>query len=257
MAALATFFNTLLMDNFIRPDWPAPTGVHALITTRAGGISKPPYASLNLGLSVGDDPLAVAENRARVGLYLPGEPRWLRQMHGNRVVCADEQQAIPEADASVTRKTGTVLAIQMADCMPVLLCDVAGGVIGAAHAGWRGLSGGVIESTVQAMNLPGESLQAYLGPAIGPDNFEVGAEVRETFCRHDPQAELHFRPRQNRKWLADLYGLARQRLAALGVKQVYGGGFCTMADEARFFSYRRDGVTGRMAALIWLGPVHP
>lgn len=248
----------LLMDTFILPDWPGAANVHALITTRTGGVSKSPYASLNLGMSVGDDPLAVAENRARLRLRLPGEPCWMRQVHGHRVVQAEEEERQDTADfpiladASVTRKPGTILAIQIADCMPVLLCDSAGSVIGAAHAGWRGLSSGVIENTVRAMQAPGESLRAYLGPAIGPDNFEVGAEVREAFCRHDVQAEKYFSQQQNGKWLADLYGLARQRLAALGVTQVYGGGFCTMADKERFFSYRRDGVTGRMAALIWL-----
>lgn len=239
-------------DDWIIPDWPAPSGVKAFVTTRVGGVSSGPYASLNLGRHVADDPAAVAENRARVRCFLPADPRWLRQVHGNRVVVADATVDEPEADAAVTRKAGSVLAIQVADCMPVLLCDRAGTVIAASHAGWRGLAGGVIEQTVQTMGVRAGSLLAWLGPAIGPGNFEVGGDVRAAFCAREPDDEAYFRARPNGKWLADLYGLARQRLARLGVTAISGGGFCTVSDSARFFSYRRDGLTGRMAALIWL-----
>jgi YfiH family protein len=234
------------------PDWPAPAAVRAFISTRRGGVSRGPYAELNLGASVGDDAHAVAENRARMRAYLPSEPCWLRQVHGNRVIEARASGAAPEADASIAREINTVLVIQVADCMPVLLTDRAGSVIGAAHAGWRGLADGVIENTVRRMDVTPESLLAYLGPAIGPNYFEVGSEVREVFCKHDMQAEAHFHAKSNGKWLADLYGLARRRLGALGVGEIYGGGFCTVAEAERFFSFRRDGVTGRMAAFLWL-----
>lgn len=244
----------LLQDSdLILPDWPAPAGVRAFVTTRSGGLSVGPYASFNLGEHVGDDPDAVAGNRKRLRALLPEEPVWLRQVHGNRVIVADREAGVPEADASVTERPETVLAIQIADCMPVLLCDRAGTVAGAAHAGWRGLSSGVIENTMQAMQRPGDSLLAYLGPAIGPGNFEVGVEVRETFVAHDPRAAAHFQEKADGKYLADLYGLARQRLARLGITEVYGGSFCTVAEKDCFFSYRRDRTTGRMAALVWLG----
>lgn len=245
--------NGTVPEDCIVPDWPVAAGVQAFITTRCGGVSRGPFAELNLGASVGDDAGAVRENRARVRAYLPAEPCWLRQVHGNRVVWADPSALTPEADGCVTRERDTVLVIQVADCMPVLLADRAESAIGAVHAGWRGLAGGVIENAVRSMEVPPGSLLAYLGPAIGPDNFEVGPEVREVFCQHDVRAEMHFRAKANGKWLADLYGLARQRLGELGVAQVYGGGFCTVAEKERFFSFRRDGVTGRMAAFLWLG----
>ncbi|HVK53481.1 MAG TPA: peptidoglycan editing factor PgeF [Burkholderiales bacterium] len=238
--------------DWIIPDWPTPRNVRALITTRKGGVSVGPYEALNVGELVGDNPDIVAENRARIRLHLPGEPVWLRQVHGNKVIVADMAAGVPEADASVARKKGVALVVQTADCLPVLLCDVDGAVVGAAHAGWRGLSSGVIENTVQAMGVTGSRLLAFLGPAIGPDNFEVGSEVREIFVAQDGGAATHFRKKENGKWLADLYGLARRRLMALGVTRVFGGDFCTVADVDRFFSYRRDGITGRMATLIWL-----
>ena len=237
--------------DWIIPDWPAPANVKAIITTRAGGISTGQFASFNIADHVGDDACAVAENRQRLRQSLPSAPLWLMQVHGKRVVPAENTPATREADASVSDKPGTVLAIQTADCLPVLLCDRAGTRVGAAHAGWRGLCSGVIEATVHAMNRPGDALLAYLGPAIGPRHFEVGAEVRAAFLGHDFRAAEHFLVCPNGKWLANLYGLARQRLATVGVMDVYGGGFCTFAEQERFFSYRRDGVTGRMAALIW------
>ncbi|WP_148714881.1 peptidoglycan editing factor PgeF [Chitinolyticbacter meiyuanensis] len=235
------------------PDWPAPPRVRALVTTRAGGISSAPFDALNLGDHVGDDPAHVAENRRRVAALLPGEPLWLTQVHGTRVAEAGVDIIGAEADASAARAPGVVCAIMTADCLPLLLCDRAGSVVGAAHAGWRGLADGVIEATVAAMQCPTGELMAWLGPAIGADAFEVGDEVRATFVAHDATAAAAFRPgKQAGKWWADIYLLARQRLARLGIEAVYGGQHCTVTDDARFFSYRRDGQTGRMASLIWL-----
>ncbi len=242
------------MPDFIVPDWAAPPNVRALATTRTGGVSTAPWHSLNLGDHVGDDPGHVTENRRRLRRHLPAEPRWLRQVHGVR--CLDAalagSQSAPEADAACTTAPGVVCAVLTADCLPLLLCDTAGGAVAAAHAGWRGLAAGVIESTVAAMERPGDELMAWLGPAIGPAHFEVGAEVRELFLAHDAAAAAAFRPGAAGKWLCNMYLLARQRLAALGVCRITGADFCTMRDAGRFYSYRRDGITGRMASLIWL-----
>jgi len=236
---------------FIFPDWPAPPNVRALVTTRSGGVSSGPYASLNLGDHVGDDPAAVAENRRRLRALLPAEPVWLEQVHGTR--CLDAAQAADRrADAALARSPGVICAVLTADCLPVLLCDAAGTAVAVAHAGWRGLAAGVIEATVAALGLPGERLLAWLGPAIGPTRFEVGDEVRATFLAHDPAAAAAFVACPNEKWRCDLYQLARQRLAALGVRRPAGADFCTAGDTERFFSYRRDGSTGRMASLVWL-----
>lgn len=240
--------------DWIVPDWPAPNGVRSLITTRNGGVSCGPCASFNLGLSTEDDPQAVAANRALLRELLPQEPRWLKQVHGARVVAADGVSAPPEADASVARAPGTVCAIMIADCLPVLLTDRAGGIVAAAHAGWRGLAAGVVEATVRAMAVaPGEVL-AYLGPCIGSAAFEVGADVYEAFTGSDPAAQRAFRPLRPGKWLADLPELTRQALARTGVARVHGEPQCTYAEPQRFFSYRRDRTTGRMAALIWREP---
>lgn len=241
-----------MQAEFILPDWPAPPNVRALVTTRHGGVSSGPYASLNLGDHVGDDPAAVAENRRILRSQLPAEPRWLRQVHDT--LCIDATQAAPvcEADAAFARRPGVVCAVLTADCLPVLMCDTDGTVVAAAHAGWRGLAAGVIESTVAAMGVPTDRLLAWLGPAIGPQHFEVGGEVRDIFLAHDPQAAEAFVARPNGKWLCDIYRLATQRLTALGVCRPASADFCTVRDEARFFSYRRDGATGRMASLIWL-----
>ncbi|MGE5028196.1 MAG: peptidoglycan editing factor PgeF [Betaproteobacteria bacterium] len=243
-------------EGWIIPDWPAPSRVRALQTSRAGGVSAGPYASLNLGNHVGDDPAAVAENRALLRASLPAEPVWLRQVHGNVVADADRVQGIPDADAVLARRSGSVCAVMTADCLSLLLCDQAGEVVAAAHAGWRGLAGGVVEATVQAMRVAPERLLVWLGPAIGPAAFEVGDEVRQAFMAHDPQAAKAFvaNPANPQKWLADIFLLARQRLARLGVSRVYGGGLCTYTDATRFYSYRRDGATGRMATLVWLEP---
>jgi polyphenol oxidase len=240
--------------DWIVPDWPVPATVHALITTRAGGSSRGPYESLNLGTRVNDSADAVVANRAILRSLLPAEPAWLNQVHGTRVVEADAVTTPLEADASFTRSPGTVCTVLVADCLPVLLADRHGGVVAAAHAGWRGLAAGVIESTIAAMTCPPDQLIAYLGPAIGADAFEVGEDVYQAFLAHDSLAQQAFRPHAPGKWLADLFLLARQRLAASGVSAVYGGGLCTFSDPQRFFSHRRNRVTGRMAALIWLAP---
>jgi len=243
-----------LHPDWIVPHWPAPGGVRAVITTRAGGISPAPYDSMNFGLRSGDQESNVRRNRALLRRMLPAEPAWLRQVHGHRVVEADVAPDEVQADAAVAHAAGKVCVVMAADCMPVLLCDKAGTAVGAAHAGWRGLAGGVVEEAVRALDrAPGEII-AYLGPCIGPERFEVGDDVRAAFCAHDAQAACAFRPYPGRpgNWLCDLYVLARRRLHGLGVRGVYGGGFCTVNDR-RFFSHRRDqGTSGRMAGLIWL-----
>ncbi len=239
--------------DLIIPDWPAPANVRAVVTTRPGGVSLAPYDSFNLALHVGDDPAAVVENRARLRdrLQQP-EPLWLRQVHGIRVVAADQASAEPEADGSFSARAGAVCAVLTADCLPVLLCDRQGSRVAALHAGWRGLANGIIEAGVSALQARPSDLLAWLGPAIGPEQFEVGAEVRAAFMAVDPGAEAAFRPHISGKFLADIYRLARLRLTALGVTAIHGGDFCTVSDARRFYSYRRDGVTGRMASLIWM-----
>jgi YfiH family protein len=244
--------------DLIVPDWPAPSGVRAAFTLRTGGVSAPPFASLNLGAHVGDDPRAVAENRARVRkcLALPGEPVWLEQAHGCRVLDLDRPdgagRAAPgPADAALTRATGRVCVIQVADCLPVLLAAADGSAVAAAHAGWRGLAAGVLESTVQALGVPPRALLAWLGPAISQPHFEVGEEVRAAFLAHDPLSCGAFLANARGRWQCDLNALARGRLAGIGVRRVHGGLGCTFADAGRFYSYRREGRCGRMAALIW------
>ncbi len=240
------------MSSFILPHWPAPAGVRALATTRGGGVSGTPWHGFNLGDHVGDEAQAVAANRALLRRELPAEPVWLAQVHATR--CVDAASVIPgvEADASFTRQRGVVCAALTADCLPVLLCDDRATVVGVAHAGWRGLAAGVIESTVGAMDEPGTRLVAWLGPAIGAQVFEVGGEVRDLFVARDPQAASAFASAADGKWLCDICQLARQRLQSLGIDRIASSGCCTMSDAERFFSYRRDGVTGRMASLIWL-----
>jgi YfiH family protein len=238
--------------NFIVPEWPAPPGVRALSTSRRGGVSLGPWQGFNLGGHVDDDPLAVAENRALLRREVPAEPLWLTQVHGTRCVNAAFAMPGAEADASFSRQGGVVCAVLTADCLPLLLCDERATVVAIAHAGWRGLAAGVIEATVAAMQEPGERLMAWLGPAISEQAFEVGGEVRERFLDHDPRAASAFAAVLNGKWRCDIYQLARQRLQALGIDRVSGGRCCTFTDAERFFSYRRDGLTGRMASLIWL-----
>jgi len=238
---------------FLRPDWDAPANVRAVMTTRRGGVSRGPWDSFNLATHVGDDSGAVAANRHRLrhALGLPAEPAWLEQVHGNAVAVPEREDSGP-ADAAVTFMPGHVCAVLVADCLPVFLAGRSGDRVGIAHAGWRGLAGGVIEAAVAALDCDPASLVAWLGPSIGPDAFEVGDDVRAAFVDRDPGAAGAFRQGQGDRFLADLPALARRRLAALGVARVRGGGTCTHADAGRFYSYRRDGATGRMAALAWL-----
>jgi YfiH family protein len=243
------------------PDWKdLPANVGALTTLRRGGASSAPYddgcggGGLNLGDHVGDAPERVAHNRSLLNRLLPSPPVWLAQVHGTRVAEVSASRETIEADAAISMQRGAVCAIMTADCLPVLLCDTAGRVVGAAHAGWRGLVEGVVENTVNAMRRAGASeITAWLGPAIGPQAFEVGSEVRDAFVSRQPQADSAFiSTAVQGKYLADIYALARLRLRALNIDKVFGGGFCTLADSGRFYSYRRDKTTGRMATLIWL-----
>jgi polyphenol oxidase len=258
--------STLCASDLIFPDWPQPANVKAFFTTRAGGVSVntdlADFASLNLGRSAGDVPEAIDENRRRVAALLPRAPKWLNQVHGNRVVIADEVISLIEdvkADAVATSKPNIPCAIMVADCLPVLFCDDTGQHVAAAHAGWRGLVTGVLENTVVAMQVRPAQIMAWLGPAIGPSAFEVGDDVREAFVSLDPATVTCFVPREGNypnKFMADIYALARLSLARVGVTRVYGGEFCTASDASRFFSYRREGKigrkSGRMAGLIWL-----
>ncbi|MHB8550198.1 MAG: peptidoglycan editing factor PgeF [Acidiferrobacterales bacterium] len=234
--------------------WPAAPWVRALTTVRSGGTSRRPYESFNLASHVGDDPSAVARNREwlRALLNLPAEPAWLQQVHGTRVIHARQAGENIAADGSYADGPELVCAVLTADCLPVFLCDMPGTRIAVLHAGWRGLAAGIIESGIAALAIAPASLMAWLGPAIGPAAFEVGPEVREAFSGHDGAARIFFAESQGGRLHADLYGLARMRLARAGVGQVYGGGFCTVNDPDRFYSYRRDGACGRMASLIWL-----
>lgn len=270
--------------NVMVPDWSVPARVRAAFTLRTGGVSRAPYDSLNVGTHVGDDAVAVRENRRRLreSLRLPSEPMWLQQVHGTAVVDLNELEHVdvvaaeldaiagaapahwgadvvakapldaPRADAAIASGSGRVCVIQVADCMPVLFAARDGSVIGAAHAGWRGLAAGVLEETVRKLQVPGTSLLAWLGPTISQQHFEVGDDVRAAFMSVDLKTASAFVANARGRWQCDLYALARRRLALLGVESVFGGGWCTYADNARFFSFRRDGQCGRMAALIWL-----
>jgi polyphenol oxidase len=256
---------------FLIPDWPVPANVRAVCSTRHGGVSRPPYDSLNLGMHVADDPAAVVENRRRFAAALEGaRPVYLSQVHGRGVVELDASTVDgTEADACIARSAGTACTIMVADCLPVLFADAQGRAVAAAHAGWRGLAGeggeGVLEAVLKHFWAPGRmgaaraaiETIAWLGPCIGPKAFEVGDEVRAAFIAHDAQAARHFQPHATAgKWLANLPGLARQRLAALGVTQVHGNdgtdAWCTVGNASRFFSHRRDRVSGRFAAAVWL-----
>jgi polyphenol oxidase len=242
---------------WFEPKWPAPSGVRVVSTLRGspsgGGASKAPYACFNLGSSVGDDPLAVAENRRilRLEAGLPAEPSWLAQVHGVTVADLDEGDPLAATDAAMTRRPGKICTILTADCLPIVLATDTGDTVAAAHAGWRGMAAGVVGATVRAMAAQPERLIAWLGPAIGPSHFEVGGEVREAFLSSDPGAGDAFKATLTGKFMADLAMLARRQLKDLGVERIYGGGECTYARADRYFSYRRDGVTGRQATLIW------
>lgn len=242
-----------LTQSLLTPDWPAPASVRACVTTRQGGVSLPPFDTFNLGDHVGDDPAAVAQNRLRLSGEFDIQPAWLKQVHGLAVADADPSRVV-EADASWTNRPGIACTVMTADCLPVLFCDQAGTQVAAAHAGWRGLAGGVLEATLDRLNVPPAQVLVWLGPAIGPQAFEVGLEVRDAFSAVHPEAARAFvdgeRPG---KLMADIYALARIRLAARGVTAVYGGGLCTVSDE-RFFSYRRTPQGGRFASLVWLAP---
>ena len=274
--------------DWLAPDWPAPANVRALCTTRIGGISSGAWSGFNLAAHVGDDRALVAGNRALLRAHLPAEPVWLTQVHGVRVIDPDAHDSgatPPEADAARTRAIETPCAVLTADCLPVLLCDrpssleagatarsgvasaraaatgvavsrVASTEVAAIHAGWRGLADGVLEATAAAMQTRPQDWLAWIGPCIGPDAFECGEDVVEAFCAGHPEARSAFRahPVQRGKWLGDLPAIARQRLVALGVPatSIFGGGLCTLSDASRFYSFRRDGVTGRMATLVWL-----
>jgi len=244
------------MSALLFPQWPQPDSVGCCATTRQGGISLPPYGSLNLGSHVSDAPEHVATNRQRLIelASLPAAPHWLDQVHGTDVVRLSPQTPSDpplRADAAYADCRGVVCAAMSADCLPVLFCSTAGDEVAAAHAGWRGLNAGVLESTLSEFRSDPAEIMAWLGPAIGPQQFEVGGEVREAFIASQPQAMAAFTPYGN-KFLANIYLLARLRLEAAGIRQIYGGEYCTVSDPSHFFSYRRDGVTGRLATLIWL-----
>jgi polyphenol oxidase len=244
---------------WLTPDWPVPPGVRALSTWRGGGVSSGKYESLNLGSHVGDEGSAVAENRRRlvVAANLPAEPFWLRQVHGAEVADLDAALPAPMSvpslgrDASYTRKPGRICAILSADCLPVLLAAADASVIGAAHAGWRGLSAGVLAATVRAVGADPATLIAWIGPCIGPAAYEVGPEVRDAMLAAMPAAASAFRITARSRFMADLPLLARLQLQALGLRGIYGGTVCTYADSGRYFSHRRDGQSGRQATLIW------
>jgi len=243
----------------IVPDWPAPPAVRAAFTLRMGGVSAAPFDSLNVGAHAGDAGAAVTENRRRVRaqLRLPAEPLWLEQVHGIEVAdldaaCGGASAPHLTADAAIARRAGSVCAIQVADCMPVLFAARDGCAVAAAHAGWRGLAAGVLEATLARLAVAPAGLIAWLGPAIGPAHFEVGGEVRAAFLAHDAASGSAFTANTRGRWQCDLNVLARRRLNAAGVTAVFGGGWCTYSDPLRFFSYRRAGRCGRMAALIWL-----
>ena len=250
-----------LKDSFIKPDWPAPAHVCAVVTTRFGGCSEAPYDSLNLAFHVGDEPSKVVENRRKLLSALNeiapcGPPQWLQQVHGTEVVDAFSEpkrraQTVPEADAVTTTQRGLPCVVMTADCLPVFFCDQSGHRVAVAHAGWRGLSNGILENTLAKFLNPAE-VMCWLGPAIGTTAFEVGSDVRDAFLRANPAAESAFTVKANGKYLADIYDLARQRLMKAGIGMISGGNLCTVTDQERFFSYRREQTTGRMASVIWL-----
>ncbi len=242
------------MIDFVQADWPSPARIRAVQTQRGGGVSRGIYQSLNLGDHVGDDPAAVAANRLRVqtDLRLPGAPTWLKQVHGTRVLRLPANSADLSADAVWTDQPGVACAVMTADCLPVLFCADDGSAVAAAHAGWRGLADGVLEATVAALPVPASRLLAWFGAAIGPDAFEVGPEVRAYYIDTDAEAAAYFQPGRGDRWHADIFGLARMRLQRLGLRSIHGRHVCTVSDAAAWFSHRRDGACGRMAALIWI-----
>lgn len=243
----------MIRNNRVFLDWPAPAAVQAFTTTRKGGVSAPPFNSWNLAAHVGDNPVDVVINRGLLGFTLT-PPQWLTQVHGIRVIRLPHSEAIIEADACFTREPDVPCVVLTADCLPVFFTDTAASVVAVAHAGWRGLAAGVIEATIAAMGVPVNSLLAYLGPAIGPDAFQVGDDVREVFVSQRPADASAFIPDGKGKWRANLYLLARHRLQRAGASSIYGGDYCTYTQRDLFFSYRRSNKTGRMASVIWLAP---
>lgn len=242
------------MNEFLVPDWPAPANIHAYCSVRTEGFSQQPFESFNLASHVGDNEADVQRNRQQLfqQLNLPSEPLWLDQVHGIKVVDASNGGVGGfQGDASFSRETNQVCSVLTADCLPVLFCDRQGATVAAAHAGWRGLLAGVLESTLNAMTRDTNEIMAWLGPAIGPDNFEVGEEVYQSFVQHSADSADAFKANRPGHYLANIYQLAKLRLQSRGVNQIYGGDFCTFKEQDRFYSFRRDGQTGRMVSLIW------
>lgn len=240
----------MFKHNWLKADWPAASHVYAATTLRSGGVSTAPYESWNMGLHTGDNPQHVQQNRQRLGL--PTEPFWLQQVHGQRVIEAEQhEQTLQEADAAYTRAGNTICAVMTADCLPVLFCDAKGQQVAAVHAGWRGLAAGILDNTVRQFNAAPETLLAWLGPAISQSAYEVGDEVRQVFTTYDAEMATAFKAGKKNHWWMDIYALARLNLARLGVEQVYGGNACTYNEKEKFFSFRRDGETGRMVSVIW------
>ena len=241
-------------DGFLRPNWPVAERVKACVSTRLGGHSLPPYDSMNLALHVGDNELNVIKNRLELKkrLNLPSEPAWLEQVHGNKVVVAEQTHFSCQADATISFEAGYICAVMVADCLPVLFCDQSATRVGATHAGWRGLAKGILENTVEALDCDPAQLYAFLGPAIGLDAYQVGDMVRDAFLTQNDQYALCFLPDNQGAWRANLYQLARLKLRSMGVQNISGGLHCTYYDHKHFFSYRREGNTGRVAALIYL-----
>ena len=242
--------------NWLQADWPAPDFIKAGTTLRQGGVSNNGYSSLNLAIHVGDDLAAVKKNRSILmqSLNLTNEPQWLEQVHSTKAVLLPHEHVIPKADASFSSEKNIVCAVMTADCLPLLITDKKGSCVAAIHAGWRGLCDGIIESTIKKLSVEPASLLVWLGPAIGPNVYEIGEEVYDAFTQHDVEAKKSFTATSEKHWLFDIYRLATLRLHRLGVQQIYGGHHCTLSEEEQFFSYRRNDVTGRMASLIWIEP---
>ena len=242
-----------IKPNWITPDWPAPENIKAFTSTRKAGVSEGAFASFNLALHVEDNPQQVKQNRQLLfeALNLPSEPVWLEQVHGVQVINADHADNTPQADAAFSTEKNKVCVVMIADCLPVLICNRQGTKVAAAHAGWRGLQAGVIEASIESLQENRQDILVWLGPAIGPDTFEVGDDVRQKFITEIPETVSAFTVSKPGHWLANIYELAKIRLQNMGIDQIYGGDFCTYTDQQHFYSYRRDGVTGRMASLIW------
>lgn len=244
------------MLDLIIPDWPAPSWIKAYSTTRLGGFSHAPYNSLNIATHVGDNLDDVSKNRLLLqnNLHLKEPIIWLKQVHGNKAISADHPISSFAADAIYSKKEQTICAIQTADCLPLLICSSSSYCIAAIHAGWKGLNKGIIENTIETLDIPTNDILAWLGPAIGPQAFTVGEEVFHSFIDKDPTDKIAFQPIGNKQWQANLYKLAQQRLHKLGITSIYGGNYCSFSDSTRFFSFRRDQITGRMLSLIWIAP---